>query len=132
MPAGTLPFAIAQSQPGSRRYVSLRPVVLVRKHRRSQGMNDFIRIVLALDIEPYLKDQAFLNRQAGGRLKGLSKLTQAQKVNSRAEVAQVSVGNVHKVKYILLHEFLLGRPDNRCEASVRITRCRSQPAYSEL
>jgi hypothetical protein len=38
--------------------------------------------------------------------KGLSKLSTAEKVNSRAEVArvaQVSVGNVHKVKYILAH-----------------------------
>ncbi len=48
---------------------------LIRKHRRSQGLTDFIRIELALDLEPYLKDKALLNRQTGGRLKGLSKLT---------------------------------------------------------
>jgi hypothetical protein len=50
-----------------------------------------------------------LNRQLGGRLKGLSKLTGAEKVDSRlgiAGVAQVSVGNVHKVKYILTHACL--------------------------
>ncbi|MGC2476222.1 MAG: hypothetical protein WA485_17930 [Candidatus Sulfotelmatobacter sp.] len=69
-------------------------------------MADFIRIELALDLESYFKDKALLNRRAGGRLKGLSRLTGAEKVNSRAEiarVAQVSVGNVHKVKYILTH-----------------------------
>jgi hypothetical protein len=79
---------------------------LIRKHRRSHGLTDFIRIELALDLESYFKDKALLNRQAGGRLKGLSKLTVAEKVNSREEVAriaQVSVGNVHKVKYILEH-----------------------------
>jgi hypothetical protein len=79
---------------------------LIRKHRRSQGLTDFIRIELALDLEAYFKDKAFLNRQVGGRLKGLSKLTAAEKVNSRTEIAriaQVSVGNVHKVKYILGH-----------------------------
>ncbi len=79
---------------------------LIRKHRRSQGLNDFIRIELALDLESHFKDKAVLNRQAGGRLKGLSKLTGAEKVNSRTEIARVahvSVGNVHKVKYILDH-----------------------------
>ncbi len=79
---------------------------LIRQHRRSQGLSDYIRIEIALDLESYFKEKALLNRQAGGRLKGLSKLTGAEKVNSRVEiarVAQVSVGNVHKVKYILTH-----------------------------
>ena len=79
---------------------------LIRRHRRSQGLTDFTRIELALDLESYFKDKALLNRRAGGRLKGLSGLTVAEKVNSRTEVArvaQLSVGNVHKVKYILTH-----------------------------
>jgi hypothetical protein len=69
-------------------------------------LNDFIRIELALDLEPYFQEQAVLNQQAGGRGKGLSKLTEAQRVNSRKEIARVagvSLGNVHKVKYILTH-----------------------------
>jgi hypothetical protein len=79
---------------------------LIRKHHRSQSFTDFIRIELALDLEPFFKDKALLNRRAGGQLKGLSRLTVAEKVNSRTEVArvaQLSVGNVHKVKYILTH-----------------------------
>ncbi len=79
---------------------------LIRKHSRSQGLTDFTRIELALDLEPHLKRRATLNSQAGGRLKGLSKLTTAEKVNARKEiarVAQVSVGNVHKVKNILTY-----------------------------
>ena len=79
---------------------------LIRRHRRSRGLCDFIRIELALDLEPHFREAAMMNRQLGGRLKGLSKLTAAEKVDSRMEiarVAQVSVGNVHKVKYILSH-----------------------------
>ena len=78
----------------------------IRQHRRSRGLCDFIRIELALDLEAHFGEAAMLNRQLGGRLKGLSKLTGAEKVDSRLEiarVAQVSVGNVHKVKYILTH-----------------------------
>jgi hypothetical protein len=79
---------------------------LIRKHRRCQGLTDFIRINLALDLEPHLQQQALLKMKAGGRLKGLSKLTTVERVDSRKEiarVAQVSVGNVHKVKNILRH-----------------------------
>jgi hypothetical protein len=45
-----------------------------------------------------------MNQQAGGQGKGLSKLTIAQRVNTRREVARlagVSSGNVRKVKNIL-------------------------------
>jgi len=79
--------------------------LLIQTHRRSQG-NDFRRIELALDREQHFKDQALLNRRQGGRLKALSTLTEAGKVDSRraiARLAHVSVGNVHKVKYILAH-----------------------------
>ena len=79
---------------------------LIQTHRPSQGLSDFVRIELALDLEPYFQEKAVLNQQAGGCGKGLSKLTAAERVNSRREVAcvaQVSVGNVHKVKYILAH-----------------------------
>jgi len=79
---------------------------LIQTHRPSQGLSDFIRIELALDLELYFHEKAVLNQQVGGRCKGLSKLTAAERVNSRREVArfaQLSVGNVHKVKYILEH-----------------------------
>lgn len=77
---------------------------LIQTHRPSQGLSDFIRIELALDLEPYFQDQALLNQQAGGRSKGLSKLTEAARIDSRREVARVagvSPGNVRKVKHIL-------------------------------
>jgi hypothetical protein len=77
---------------------------LIETHRPSRGLSDFIRIEMALDLEPFFQNQAVLNQQAGGRSKGLSKLTEAERVNSRKEVARVagvSLGNVHKVKNIL-------------------------------
>ena len=79
---------------------------MIQTQRRKHALNDFIRIELALDLEPRFKEAGLINRQEGGRLKGLSKLTSAEKVNSRTEIARVahvSVGNVHKVKYILMH-----------------------------
>ena len=78
--------------------------LLIQTHRRSDGLNDFRRIELALDREQCFKARALLNRSEGGRLKALSTLTEAEKVDSRKEIARlahVSVGNVHKVKYIL-------------------------------
>lgn len=80
--------------------------LLIQTHRRSQDLNDFRPIELALDREQHFKDQALLNRREGGRLKALSTLTEAEKIDSRREIARlahVSVGNVHKVKYILAH-----------------------------
>jgi hypothetical protein len=47
-----------------------------------------------------------MNQQAGGQGKGLSKLTIAQRVDSRQKIARlagVSSGNVRKVKTILTH-----------------------------
>ena len=74
---------------------------LLQRHRRSTGLNDFCRILLALDLEPLLKEKARANQQSGGLGKGLSKLTEASRVNVRSEIAAVagvSVGNVAKVK----------------------------------
>jgi hypothetical protein len=76
---------------------------LIQTHHASEGLNDFVRIELALDLELHFQEKARLNRQAGGRCKGLSKLTEAERADSRREVARlahVSVGNVHKVKHI--------------------------------
>jgi hypothetical protein len=79
---------------------------LIQTHRPSPGLSDFIRIELALDLELYFQKKAVRNQQEGGRNKGLSKLTEAERVDSRKEVARVarvSLGNVHKVKRIRAH-----------------------------
>ena len=79
---------------------------LIRAHRPAGGLTDFVRIELALDLEPYFREKAFRNQQSGGKDKGTSKLTIADRVDTRREVARVagvSCGNVRKVKQILMH-----------------------------
>lgn len=77
---------------------------LLQKHRRSCGMNDFCRILLAGELEPYLKVKALSNQRIGGRMKGSSNLTEDLAVDVRKEVAAaagVSVGNVTKVRQLM-------------------------------
>jgi hypothetical protein len=79
---------------------------LLQKHRRSNGLNAFSRILLALELEPWLKEQAKSNQRAGGKDKGSSKLTEADKLDVRSKIAAaagVSAGNVSKVKQLEMH-----------------------------
>jgi hypothetical protein len=77
---------------------------LLQKHRRSPGLNDFTRISLALELEPWLKEQAIANQQRGGQCKGSSNLTEAHRVDVRsrvASVAGVSTGNISKARRLI-------------------------------
>jgi hypothetical protein len=77
---------------------------LLQKHRRSSGLNDFCRILLAKELEPSLKLKALSNQRHGGRMKGSSNLTEDAAVDVRKEVAAsagVSVGNVTKVRQLM-------------------------------
>ena len=79
---------------------------LLQKHRRSNGLNAFSRILLALELEPWLKEQARSNQRAGGQNRGSSKLTEAEKLDVRSKIAAaagVSAGNVSKVKQLVMH-----------------------------
>jgi len=78
---------------------------LLHKHRGSKGLNAFSRILLALELEPWLKEAARSNQRAGGQNKGSSKLTEAERVDVTvkiAEAADVSVGSLSKVKQLLI------------------------------
>jgi hypothetical protein len=80
--------------------------LLLQKHCRSNGLNDFTRIRLALDLEPGFKKQARLNQRAGGQYKGSSKLTEAECVDVRRDIAiaaGVSAGSVSKVKQLTVN-----------------------------
>jgi hypothetical protein len=77
---------------------------LLRRHRRSNGLNAFARALLALDLEPWLHSKARLNQQLGGHAKGSSKLAEAERLDVRSEIARsagVSAGNIAKVKQLL-------------------------------
>jgi hypothetical protein len=45
---------------------------LLQRHGRSKGLNDFCRILLALELEPSLKTKALANKQSGGQSKDSS------------------------------------------------------------
>lgn len=77
---------------------------LLQSHRRSHVLNDFARIVLALDLEPSLQEKARSNQLRGGHNKGSSTLTEACRLDVRSQIAAAaaaSTGNVTKVKQIL-------------------------------
>jgi ParB-like chromosome segregation protein Spo0J len=64
-------------------------------HRPSPGLTPFSRIVMARDLAKSLREKAVQHQQAGGKSKGSSKLTEAEKVDVRKEIATaagVSVG----------------------------------------
>jgi Putative transposase/Transposase zinc-binding domain len=75
---------------------------LIRKHQRSDGLNAFCRILLALELEPWFKARARCNQQLGGQKKGSSNLSEADRLDVRSEIAAagVSAGNVSKVKHL--------------------------------
>jgi hypothetical protein len=57
-------------------------------HQTRRGWNDFVRIRLALTLEPNLQQKAFDNMRAGGKFKGLANLPEAQHIDVRQEMAR--------------------------------------------
>jgi hypothetical protein len=76
---------------------------LIQSHRPSWGLNAYSRVLLALDLEPFLQETARANQRIGGQHKGSSNLTEAQKVDVRSQLAAaagVSSGTITKVKQL--------------------------------
>jgi len=81
-------------------------LLLLQRHRQSDGLNAFCRTLLALDLETSLRERSRLNQRIGRQGKGSSNLTDADRLDVRREIAKaagVSAGNVTKVKQILLY-----------------------------
>ena len=77
---------------------------MLHKHRRSERINDFCRIVMALALEPHLRERARERQRQGGKMKLSSNLTKDHAIDVRAELARaagVSAGNVTNVKRLL-------------------------------
>src|SRR4051812_26420836 len=73
-------------------------------HRTCRSWNSFVSIRLALKLEPYFQQKSVENMRAGGRHKGSTNLSKADRIEVRQEVANAAgsgVGNVDKVKAIL-------------------------------
>jgi hypothetical protein len=71
--------------------------MILGKHRRSPGWNDYNRIRMAARLKDVVRIQARSNQQTGGHFKGLSKLTEANVRKEIAAAAGVCEGNVTKV-----------------------------------
>ncbi|MBZ5722962.1 MAG: hypothetical protein LAO03_21695 [Acidobacteriia bacterium] len=77
---------------------------ILAHHQPRRGWNAFIRICLALTLEPSLQQKALDKMRLGGRYKGSANLPEAQQIDVRQEIAQtagVGARNVSNVKAIL-------------------------------
>jgi hypothetical protein len=77
---------------------------ILTHHQTRYGWNDFVRIRLALTLEPILQQRALDNMRAGGKDKGSTNLSKADRIDVRNEIAKragTGTGNVGKVKAIL-------------------------------
>jgi hypothetical protein len=78
---------------------------LLQRHLQSSGWNAFARGQLAMDLEPGLREKALSNQRVGGQNKGSSILTEAEKVDVRAKIAEAAhllVGTISKVNQLLM------------------------------
>jgi hypothetical protein len=77
---------------------------ILSHHRSRRGWNNFVRIRLALRLEPVLRQKALDNMRAGGKYKGSATLPDLERVDVRQQIATIAgVGarNVSNVKTIL-------------------------------
>ena len=77
---------------------------VIERHRTSEGLNNFCRIVMALELEPYFRERSHRRRPTTGARTPSSNLTNDEHRDVRkdiARVAGVSTGNVTKVKQLL-------------------------------
>lgn len=81
-------------------------IYIIEKSNRSTGLNDYVRILIALELEPWFRTRAKSNQQQGGKEKGSTLLTEAERLDVRQEIADaagVAVGNVSNVKRLLMY-----------------------------
>lgn len=78
--------------------------LLIATHRQSNDFNTFARVGLALHLEASLRERARDHQGQGGRNKGSSTLTEAERLDVRSEIGRIaaaSAGTVTKVKQVL-------------------------------
>jgi hypothetical protein len=79
--------------------------IVIQRHRATDGLNAYARILLALRLEPHFRDKIASSRDAvRGRKGSSSNLTTRGSRDVRREIARVacvSTGNVTKVKQIV-------------------------------
>ncbi len=63
---------------------------ILNRHKPRRGWNAFVRIRLALTLEPDLQQRALDNMRAGGKCKGLANLPEAQRMDVRQQIADAA------------------------------------------
>lgn len=107
---------------------------IIRHHQPQRGWNAFIRIRLALTLEPYFQQRALDNMRAGGKYKGSANLPEAQHIDVRQEIAHAAgagARNVSNVRTILqtAHPRLIeALRDGRLTINRAIQWCRQSKA----
>jgi len=77
---------------------------ILTHHQPWRGWNAFVRICVALTLEPYFQQRALDNMRVGGKYKGWANLPDLQRIEVRQEVANaatVGARNVTSVKVLL-------------------------------
>lgn len=77
---------------------------ILRYHQPRHTWNSFVRISIARRLKPALQQRALDNMRAGGKNKGLTNLSKADRIDVRQQIAMLAgtgVGNVTKVETIL-------------------------------
>jgi hypothetical protein len=76
---------------------------ILEHNRKTECLNDFVRIVLALELKPLLLERARKHMQIGGQSKGSMNLPEAESIDCRekiadsADVADVQVSKVEEL-----------------------------------
>ena len=97
---------------------------LILCHRHLPGLPAFCRVKLAVPLAKSLKGKALQHQQNGGKNKGSSKLTEAQKIDVRKKIAAIvgiSVGTLSHASDVLKngdHEILQAL----CNGDIKIDR----------
>ena len=75
--------------------------IVIQQHRASEGLNAFCRIVMALELEPFLRERSPRSRPATALSSNLTNAEHRDVRKAIASVAGVATGNVTKVKQLL-------------------------------
>jgi hypothetical protein len=70
---------------------------ILTHHQTRRGWNAFVRICLALTLEPYFQQRALDNMRAGGKYKGWANLPDLQRIEVRQEVANAAAVGARNV-----------------------------------
>jgi hypothetical protein len=77
---------------------------ILEHHRKPEYFNDFVRIVVALELKPLLRERARRHMQIGGQSKGSMNLPEVERIDCRekiADAADVADVQVSKVEELL-------------------------------